>query len=81
MDKAQGATMLTIPLGHTLAALTNVLGNIETLSSVLATGRTTASVAETEETTPVSAPDQVLVIGELTSGAPISVHYRGGPAR
>ena len=81
LDKAGGATMLTIPVGHTLAALTDVLGKFADVSSVLATRRTTALVADTGETLPVSAPDQVLVSGVLTNGAPVSIHYRGGMAR
>src|SRR5258708_23174730 len=80
LDKAGGATMLTIPMGHTLAALTDVLGKFADVSSVLATRRTTAFVADTGETLPVSAPDQVLVSGVLTNGAPVSIHYRGGMA-
>lgn len=81
LDKAEGATMLTIPVGHTLAALTDVLGPFSQVSSVLATRRAQALVADTGETVPVSAPDQVLVSGLLASGAPISLHYRGGMAR
>ena len=81
LDKAGGATMLTIPVGHTLAALTDVLGKFADVSSVLATRRTTALVADTGETLPVSAPDQVLVSGLLANGAPVSIHYRGGMAR
>ena len=81
LDPANGATMLTIPLGHTLAALRDVLGELAGLSSVLATRRTTALVADTRETLPVSAPDQVLVSGVLASGAPVSIHYRGGMPR
>jgi predicted dehydrogenase len=81
LDRANGATLLTIPVGHTLAALTNVLGEVAEVSAVLATRRTTALVADTGETLPVSAPDQVLVSGVLASGAPLSIHYRGGAAR
>ncbi|GJG86765.1 oxidoreductase [Gemmatimonadetes bacterium T265] len=81
LDNAGGATMLTIPVGHTLAALTEVLGRVEAVSSVLATRRTTAVVANTGETLPVTAPDQVLVSGVLAGGAPISLHYRGGMPR
>jgi predicted dehydrogenase len=81
LDKAGGATMLTIPAGHTLAALTDVLGKFADVSSVLATRRTTALVADTGETLPVFAPDQVLVSGVLTNGASVSIHYRGGMAR
>lgn len=81
LERAQGATMLTIPVGHTLAALAEVLGGTAELSSVLATRRTTALVADTGERLPVDAPDQVLVSGVLASGAPVSLHYRGGMPR
>jgi predicted dehydrogenase len=81
LDRANGATVLTIPLGHTLAALRDVLGDIAEVSAVLATRRTTALVADTGETLPVSSPDQVLVSGILASGAPLSIHYRGGMPR
>ena len=81
LDRANGATMLTIPIGHTLAALRDVLGEIAEVSAVLATRRPTAQVADTGESLPMSAPDQVLVSGVLAAGAPLSIHYRGGAAR
>ncbi|AZO66806.1 Gfo/Idh/MocA family oxidoreductase [Mesorhizobium mediterraneum] len=81
LDRANGATMLTIPVGHTLAALRDVLGEVAEVSAVLATRRPTALAVDTGETLPVSAPDQVLVSGVLASGAPLSIHYRGGAAR
>ena len=81
LDRTNGATMLTIPVGHTLAVLRDVLGEVAEVSAVLATRRTTALAADTGETLPVSAPDQVLVSGVLASGAPLSIHYRGGAAR
>ena len=81
LDRANGATLLTIPVGHTLAALRDVLGEVAEVSAVLATRRTSAYVTDTGETLPVSAPDQVLVSGVLASGAPLSIHYRGGAAR
>ncbi len=43
LDSAMGATMLTIPVGHTLAAIMDVLGNVVELSSVLTTRRATAA--------------------------------------
>src|SRR5277367_663670 len=73
LDRAAGATMLTIPVGHTLAALTNVLGEVVQLSSVLATRRSTALAVDTGERLPMSAPDQVLVSGILSGGAPVSI--------
>jgi len=81
LDRANGATMLTIPVGHTLAALRDVLGEVAGVSALLATRRTSALVADTGDMLPVSAPDQVLVNGVLAGGAPFSIHYRGGTAR
>jgi predicted dehydrogenase len=81
LDRANGATMLTIPVGHTLAALTSMLGDVAEVSAGLTTRRTTALAADTGEVLPVSAPDHVLVSGILASGAPISLHYRGGASR
>jgi predicted dehydrogenase len=81
LDRANGATMLTIPVGHTLAALIDVLGEIAEVSAVLATRRPSALAVDTGERLSVSAPDQVLVSGLLASGAPLSIHYRGGTAR
>jgi predicted dehydrogenase len=81
LDRSNGATLLTIPLGHTLAVLRDVFGDIAEVSSVLAVRRPTAFVVDTGETLPVTAPDQVLVSGMFVSGVPISIHYRGGAAR
>lgn len=81
LDRANGATLLTIPLGHSLAALRDVFGEVSEVSAVLATRRTSTLVIETGEQLPVSAPDQVLVSGVFASGVPISIHYRGGTAR
>lgn len=81
LDRTNGATMLTIPVGHTLAVLRDVFGDVAEVSSVLATRRPTALAADTGETLPVSAPDQVLVSGVFATGVPISIHYRGGSAR
>lgn len=81
LDQTNGATMLTIPIGHTLAALRDVLGDITDLSAVVSSRRHEARVLDTGETLPMTAPDQVLVAGLLAGGAPISMHYRGGMPR
>ena len=73
--------MLTIPVGHTLAALASILGDVDEVSSVLSTRRSTARALDTNQTLPVTAPDQVLVSGKLQGGAPLSLDYRGGMAR
>jgi predicted dehydrogenase len=81
LDRSNGATLLTIPVGHTLAAVRDVFGDVAEVSSVLAVRRPTAFAVDTGETLPVTAPDQVLVSGVFASGVPISIHYRGGAAR
>ncbi len=81
LDRANGATMLTIPFGHTLAALRDVLGDITELSAVIANRRHAVHALDTGKTLPMDAPDQILVTGLLAGGAPLSIHYRGGEAR
>jgi predicted dehydrogenase len=80
LDRANGATMLTIPVGHTLAALMDVLGEVAEVSAVLATRRTSALAVDTGETLSVSAPDQVLVSGLLAPDRPDHRAARSRPA-
>jgi predicted dehydrogenase len=81
LDDGQGATMLTIAVGHALAALEKTLGPVAYLSATLATRRPTALNTDTGETVVRQSADQVLVEGQLQSGAPFSIHYRGGGSR
>ncbi len=81
LDRANGATMLTIPFGHTMAAVRDVLGEIAELAALLAVRRKKAVALDTGAVLSVTAPDQVLVSGLLERGAPFSVHYRGGAPR
>lgn len=81
LDRANGATMLTIPVGHALAALRDVFGEITHVSAALTTRQTEALVTDTGETLPVTAPDQVLIHGTFATDIPFSIHYRGGSAR
>ncbi|MDF2551369.1 MAG: Gfo/Idh/MocA family oxidoreductase [Chryseobacterium sp.] len=80
-DKANGATMLTIPLAHTLAGVTTVLGSFSELSSKLTSNFDTVKVLETGDVKSKTAEDQIMIIGTLDNGAAISVHYRGGVSR
>ncbi|HEX3406487.1 MAG TPA: Gfo/Idh/MocA family oxidoreductase [Caulobacteraceae bacterium] len=81
LDRKNGTTMLTVTIGHTLAAVRGVLGDIDEVSAILATRRRQARALDTGAVIPMTAPDQVLVGGIMASGAPISVHFRGGPPR
>jgi predicted dehydrogenase len=78
LDRDCGATMLTIPIGHTLEAVFHCLGEPAELSAVTAVRRPEVTVAGSEECLPMSAEDQVAIAGRLESGAVLSVHYRGG---
>jgi predicted dehydrogenase len=80
-DKRNGATMLSIAVGHTADALCHCLGEVRELSATMATRRQTFSIAGTGETKPMNAEDQVAFSGLLESGAAFSIHYRGGVSR
>ena len=51
-DNANGANMLTIPLGHTLAGLTSVLGDFKSLKASMFNNYTTVKVVDTGEEKP-----------------------------
>ncbi|SDP79373.1 Predicted dehydrogenase [Actinopolyspora xinjiangensis] len=77
-DRANGATMLSIPFGHTVDALTMCLSGFAGLTATTSVRRPEVRNTETGETLPKTAEDQIAVTGELHSGAVASVHYRGG---
>lgn len=81
LHQRNGATMLTIPLGHTLAAVQQVLGQFSEVSAIVDNRRGTALLPETGEVVSFDAPDQVAVLGRIGDHAPISIHYRGGMPR
>jgi predicted dehydrogenase len=78
LDPANGATMLSIPMGHTLDAACLVLGEFTDFTATLTTRRPVVHDSATGEPLPMSVPDQVAVSGRLENGAVASVHYRGG---
>lgn len=80
-DKSTGATMLTIPFGHTLAGVRDVLGEFSDISGRMILRRDQVKVADTGETVTATSEDQIMVNGVLASGAAFSAHYRGGMSR
>src|SRR5437773_5804823 len=80
-DKKNGATMLSIALGHTADALCHCLGEVRELSATMTMRRKSFTVAGTGESKPMAADDQVAVSGLLEGGAAFSIHYRGGSSR
>lgn len=81
VDAKVGASILTIPFGHAMAALDTVMGLPVEVSGRIEHLRKEAVVVESGETVPMTNPDQLLVQGVLANGAPVSVHYRGGMSR
>src|SRR5437660_1557231 len=80
-DKKNGATMLSIALGHAADALCHCLGEVRELSATMAVRRKSFTIAGTGERKPMTTEDQVGVSGLLEGGAAFSVHYRGGVSR
>ncbi len=76
LDKANGANLLTIPVGHSLDILNYVLGEFADLSAVSDLRRPHITIEETGERIVKTAADQIAVIGTLRSGATASVHVR-----
>src|SRR2546425_1406688 len=80
-DKKNGATMLSIALGHAADALCYCLGEVRELSATMTVRRKTFTIAGTGERKAMTADDQVCVTGLLAGGAAFSIHYRGGVPR
>ena len=80
LDKTNGANVITIAFGHTLDILSFVLGEFSDLSAVSDLRRPLITIEETGEQVVKTAPDQIAVIGTLTSGATASIHIREGVA-
>ncbi|MEV4754514.1 Gfo/Idh/MocA family oxidoreductase [Micromonospora sp. NPDC049559] len=80
-DNSQGATTLTSATLHALDPLHFVLGEFDKVTANLVLGRKKTTVVEDGSAIPVTAADQVALIGTLCSGAAVSVFYRGGASR
>src|SRR5256714_1561521 len=80
-DKHNGATLLSIGLGHAAEALCYCLGQVRELSATMTMRRQSFTVAGTAESRPMAADDQVAVSGLLEGGAALSIHYRGERSR
>lgn len=80
-DRRNGATLLTIPLGHTVDALCYCLGEFTQLDAVMANRREEFTMVPDGIRLPMTSEDQVVIGGLLEGGAVASVHYRGGVSR
>jgi predicted dehydrogenase len=80
-DRRNGATLLTIPFGHTVDALCYALGEATEVVAQVVSRRTSTVSVETGAAIPMSAEDQIVVGGRLEGGAVLAAHYRGGMTR
>lgn len=81
LDRAGGSTMLAIPFGHTVDALTSCLGEFAEVGAVLANRRPEVIDAGTGTSVSKTSDDQITVHGILDSGAVVAMHFRGGRSR
>jgi predicted dehydrogenase len=80
-DKRNGATLMTIPLGHTVDALCYALGEVTEVVAQTAVRRGQVASAETGAPIAMTSEDQIVVGGRLEGGAVLALHYRGGMPR
>lgn len=81
VDKANGATLTSIPFGHALDALCDLLGDLREVSALTGLRSDRAQISDTGATIPRTAEDQLAVAGVLRSGAVVTAHYRAGVSR
>ena len=78
LDVANGANPLTIHSAHYLDALSFALGELTTVSAVIAVSRPQVVVRQTGEVLTATSPDQIALCGLLEDGAVASFIMRGG---
>src|SRR5919202_678677 len=78
-DASLGANTLTIANGHVIDALRFVAGNFARVRCLVTTQARQWYETDTKQMVEVTSPDNVLVSGQLASGAVASVHVAGVP--
>jgi predicted dehydrogenase len=76
-DRTSGAHFLSIPGGHSIDALTWMLGDFDSLTSVVHTALTDLTAFGTGAPVTRTSADQILVAGVLESGVVASVRLSG----
>ncbi|TQS27823.1 Gfo/Idh/MocA family protein [Microbispora sp. KK1-11] len=78
LDRALGATMLTIAFGHAIDLVSMIVGELQDVVASTAVRRPLVPLGRTGRMVPMTAEDQIAVSGTLPDGAVLSVHHRGG---
>jgi len=78
-DASLGAHTLTIANGHVIDALRFIAGNFARVACLVTTQARQWYETDTKQMVDVTSPDNVLVSGQLVSGAVVSVHVGAVP--
>ncbi|MFF4395228.1 Gfo/Idh/MocA family protein [Streptomyces sp. NPDC001480] len=81
LDVTSGATLLSIPFGHSVDALTMVLGEFREVSAHIENLRPEVTHVTSGAVAAKSTEDQIAMTGLLESGAVAAMHFRGGTSR
>ena len=80
-DPSNGATMLTIPISHTLNTMSALLGAFRPSYAAFDIRRKQIKIIGTEQLVANKAPDQIAIAGHFENDVFASLHYRGGGTR
>lgn len=78
LDPANGATVLTIPVGHLLDSVQFVLGPVSDLRGHTGVGHPEVEIRETGELVPTSSASHVALVGRLGRRGLLSLSCHGG---
>jgi predicted dehydrogenase len=78
-DDTLGATTLTIAAGHAIDAMRFIVGDFRQVAAVVTTQVPQWLEVDTQRLVDVTAPDNILVSGQLANGAVASVHVASLP--
>jgi predicted dehydrogenase len=76
-DRASGAHFLSIPGGHSIDALTWIVGDFKRFDAVVKTALQEVEVVGTGQMHPRTSADQIAIVGELENGAVATVRLSG----
>lgn len=77
LDKANGATLLTIVFGHLVDSFSYIVGDLATLNATTAVRHPEVLNTDTGKLVSATAEDEIVVTGTLAGGAIASLHLRG----
>lgn len=82
LDPASGASMLDVPLAHSIDAILYALeSRVAHFTAMSTRVRQTVRISDTGKDLPMRVPDQVALAAQLESGVFINLHFRGGSSR